>query len=81
MTQQLVGCQNMKKFNYSGSIWNNYILNLLSDALSKARETDTTQYIYVFRQADAEQIMDMLHIIELVSRAAYLVEVKYVGLN
>ena len=71
----------MKKFNYSGSIWNNYILNLLSDALSKARETDTTQYIYVFRQADAEQIMDMLHIIELVSRAAYLVEVKYVGLN
>ena len=71
----------MKKFDYYGVKWNDFILGQIGKAIAAAREHETTQQLYVHRQEDAEVIMDMLAILSSMSRYAYLVEVRYVRLN
>jgi hypothetical protein len=56
-------------------------MQLISKALESARDTHKIQNIYVFREADAEKIIQMLDMISAISEHAFLVEVRYVRLN
>ena len=81
MIQLQAVCKNMTSFNYSCQAWNDYLMQLISKALQLARDTDKIQNIYVFREADAEKIIQMLDMISAISEHAFLVEVRYVRLN
>jgi|TARA_R110001592_G_scaffold205101_1_gene455486 hypothetical protein len=71
----------MKRFDYYGVKWNDFIMAEIGKSIAAARKYETTQQLYVHRQEDAEVIMDMLAILSSMSRYAYLVEVRYVRLN
>ena len=71
----------MKKFDYRGVKWNDYIITQIGKAIMAARQQQTVQQVYVFRTEDAETIMNMLDILSTVSEYAFLVEVRYVRLN
>ena len=71
----------MKKFDYRGAKWSDYIMSQIGKAILQARQQKTVQPVYVFRTEDAETIMNMLDILSTVSEYAFLIEIRYVRLN